>query len=225
MGCYLRAETANGKDSHERVYSRWPNRPVHSGRHALYRSYDRSPWHRRGTGGNRVLHARRVRARRCGGGCSRAREDGCARHLVASFGRAARCGRVVPSRGGHGGGAAYGVEGVAQPVRPPVGRSDQDARDRGRGAQREPCMRGAHYAQKHAGRERPAHESGHLRRRLPTPFGRVRDRARVRPPHHLHGRLRGVLGRASRPSWPLRGEEAVRGGGTRRGAPSRGSGR
>ena len=35
---------------------------------------------------------------------------------VAAFGGATHCGRAVPSRGGHGGGAAYGVEGVAQPV-------------------------------------------------------------------------------------------------------------
>ncbi len=49
-GCGQRVATANGKDPHERDHSRWPHRPVHSRRHALYRSYDRSPRHRRGTG-------------------------------------------------------------------------------------------------------------------------------------------------------------------------------
>lgn len=109
MGCGQRVAMANGKDPHERVHSRWPHRPVHSRRHALYRSYDRSPWHRRGTGGNRVLYARRLRACRRGGGRPRAWEDGRARRVVASFGGAPRCGGAVPSRGGHGGGAAYGI--------------------------------------------------------------------------------------------------------------------
>ena len=123
-GCGKRAATANGKDPHERVYSRWPHRPVHFGGHALHRPHNRDSRHRGRARGNRVLHARRLRACRRGGGSSRAREDGRARRVVASLGGAPRCGGAVPSRGGRGGGAAYGVEGVAQPVRPPVGHGD-----------------------------------------------------------------------------------------------------